>query len=422
MYKKSRYNIIKKPYIYNLLKKSHLELNDTLLDYLDVHEDFSGEEFPIDILKKLIEYKIITKHDELQIIDNNYNSIKYGTKGASFIIYPTLACNFSCNYCFETVKVGHFDNSKEIYIKKFLQKQIAKLDSINIRWSGGEPLLVWNSIKEISKVLIESEVKVFASMATNGYLISEKVLNEMVDCKISLLHITIDGTRDEHNIVRFTDKDKSTYDKIIRNIKSATKYLRVAIRLNVSKNNMDSFEKFLFDLEKEGVDKNNIEIYVKPIRLKQGCLIDNSLLTEDEFMNQELKYLSIANKMNFNYSFHPNYNSYVRCIYHKVNSFAIDPNLNLYKCAEHIGLKKFIVGKINSNSEVDLNNSKHYNDSLLYSPLFVEECKECKVLPICYGKCPVIWEQNEKKTNEGCIPEKTTISKKIIQIIENDKY
>jgi uncharacterized protein len=415
----SKYNIFTEDFVYNLISKNYLQINENLKDYLKTHS-FLEEEFPDDILKVLKRNNIVVDYDELQYIDSRYNSLKFNDKKAAFIIYPTLSCNFSCDYCFETIKNGSFRNKETTLLKKFFKNKLKVLDEINIRWSGGEPLLTWEKIKDISSVFRNYKGSYNASIATNGYFLTEQIAEEMRELNFSSVQITVDGSKHDHNKKRFTNTDTNTYEKVLQGIKNASKYINTRIRFNVDQNNRDLFVDFLNDLDKYQLDKTNIEIYVKPVVPKNGCTINDNLLEGEDFLDVELEYLALAKDKNFKYSLHPNFKSEIRCIYHHVNSFAIDPKLNLYKCAEYIGMEAYQIGRINENSNIKMNNTSLCNRSLMYSPISLQECRECKVLPICNGKCPIDWEKNNRKEHAGCIPEKKSIEYKIAQLIKNE--
>lgn len=415
----SKYNIYVGNTVYNLTSRSYLELNESLMDYLKT-STVLAEEFPDEILSVLKVHNIVVDYDELQRIDFNYNSLKYDKEGAAYLIYPTLSCNFNCDYCFETIKNGTIGDHETILLKNFFKTKIKELNQINIRWSGGEPLLVWERIKDISTVFQEYNGIYNASIATNGYYLTEDIVKEMKTLGFSSITITVDGNKIEHNIKRFTNTDSNTYEKVLCGVESASKYLNTRIRFNVDKKNRNSFMDFLKDLSFYELDRSNVEIFVKPIRSKQGCSVNEDFLEEIAFFDAELEYMSIAKEYGYNYSFHPNFKSDIRCIYHQTNSFAIDPQLNLYKCAEYIGIKEYQVGVINDNSNIEINDIRLQNKSLMYSPIAIDECRQCRVLPICNGKCPIEWEKHNRKEHAGCIPEKKSIEFKIAQLIKNE--
>ena len=92
----------------------------------------------------------------------------------------------------------------------------------------------------------------------------------------------------------------------------------------------------------------------------------------------------------------------------------------MYRCPIYIGGEDTnkIVGHIGEEG-LKITNRREYLKSLTYSPFEIEECKTCKVLPSCYGKCPVMWEIGDKKNDEGCIPEKYTFLSKLEYSISN---
>lgn len=417
MYYISKYNVFFEDYVFNLVSKNYLQLSEGLIDYLRANTQID-KNFPKNILSVLYEYNIVVDFNELQYIDFKYNSLKFDTRRSTLIIHPTLFCNFNCEYCFETMKKGRFGNKETKLLKNYIKYLTTELDEINIQWTGGEPLLLWKNVKDISSVLLTYKGVSTIGIATNGYLLTEKIVKEMKELNFSSIQITIDGSKNQHNEKRYTKTDNNTYDKILKAIEISSKYIITRIRFNVDKNNQNSFADFLVDLNKYQLNRENIEIYVKPIISKQGCSINSNLLNSIDFFNQEMRYLNLAKKHNYKYSIHPNYKSDIRCIYHHINSFAIDPRLNLYKCAGNIGVEKFIIGQIDKNSNLKLNIDYLQNKSLMYSPISINECRECRVLPICNGKCPLEWEKNKREEHAGCISEKKSIELKISQLIK----
>jgi len=75
----------------------------------------------------------------------------------------------------------------------------------------------------------------------------------------------------------------------------------------------------------------------------------------------------------------------VFCSAYTVNSFTIDPYLNLYKCWDLIGLDDYKVGFINEEGKPVFNENNLIWLSL--DPFEIEECRNCKLLPLCMGGC-----------------------------------
>jgi uncharacterized protein len=423
IYIKSNYNIFLDNFvIFNLISKNYLQLNESLYSYLKRKNKFAEKDLE-GVLDKLLNANIITQDNELLTLDYLYNSLKFDRTKASYIIYPTLTCNFNCNYCFETTKKESLNDSKTIILKNFLTKQTKLLSELSIRWSGGEPLIVWEKIKKITESIIKSDpdLKYNFSLATNGYFITKQIVKELNSLNFSSLQITVDGTRDEHNKIRYTKYDNDTYSSVINGIKIASQKLKVIIRFNVNKDNVSSFDDFLLDLQNHSVNNENIEIFVKPIRPKQDSSFCCDLINDSDFNKNELAFYEIAKNKGFKYSIHPNFNSNLRCLFHHINSFVIDPNLNLYKCAAHVSLNDKKVGIINNSEAVEITNLKYFIKTLSYSPIAIKECRDCSVLPICFGKCPLIWDETNQPVDIGCIPDKVSYIDKFQQLFSNEK-
>lgn len=421
--KKSEYNVfLDNNIVCNLLSQKFLQLNDKLYQYIKANSNFMKNDLG-SVFGKLLEYNIITTNEELPIIDYRYNSLKFDKSKASYIVYPTLLCNFNCNYCFETNKKSQLNDFNTELLRNFFINQATSLTELNIRWSGGEPLLAWERIKLISAAILENanNLKYSFSLATNGYYLSESIVNDLFNLHFSTIQVTLDGTPEEHNSIRYTNNDYDTYSKIVAGIKIASKLLPTIIRLNIHDNNVKSFTDFLNNLEKNNVNNVNIEIFVKPIRPKQDLSFSCGLINDEEFNEHEMKFCTIAHEKGFRYSIHPNFKSNIRCLFHHVNSYVIDPNLSLYKCTFDLGDENRRIGKINNLSEIEISNFQYANDCLTYSPVAIAECRNCKVLPICYGKCGLVWNNNNQMKDAGCIPEKKSIKLKLNRFINNER-
>ncbi len=84
---------------------------------------------------------------------------------------------------------------------KFEQYQFK---DIHVSWFGGEPLLGYRDILDISKALIELSstygIRYHSDMTTNGYLLNSRTLSRLVtECQVQSYQITVDGTKEGHD-------------------------------------------------------------------------------------------------------------------------------------------------------------------------------------------------------------------------------
>jgi len=81
--------------------------------------------------------------------------------------------------------------SKEVQNKilEYIEKQIKHLRSISVAWFGGEPLLAFNIIKNMSEKIIKmcekNEIVYESFIVTNGYNLTRKIGKELSNLKIS---------------------------------------------------------------------------------------------------------------------------------------------------------------------------------------------------------------------------------------------
>jgi len=420
-YKPSCYNVFLEDengvFVFNAVTFALVELDDALHKKLKSKALLDEDDFSSDSLKELKKSGILVdpRMDELEYLRFKHYSEKYDRTLATLIIYPTLKCNFSCPYCFEEYKGSTISDDVLRRIVRFIETSSNKLQYLNIRWSGGEPLLVWDKIVELSESFIHSctknNVHYSASIASNGYLLDEKISRELPRLKISVAQITLDGPPSIHNKRRFMPNNKEgTFEKILHNIKIATNYANIVIRVNIDRGNVNGFSELLSILDAEHLNKDTIRLFCKPVI---SCYRDLTTYEHKEFYEIESELLRIAVDKGFPFSFHPNIGAHVRCPYYQINSFMICPMGDLYKCPEHIGNKAMAIGHIDENGLVKITDLPKYLKSSSYDPFAIEECKGCNVLPLCFGKCPIIWEQRDRRSQEGCIPEKCTLENKL---------
>ena len=142
-------------YLYSSRYNSLIALDDSLYASLlflsrdngmSILSAFSEEE--IEYLKKI--YALVEDDDALvDILHHQSMSRLYSKKTMVLTIAPTQSCNFACTYCFEKWRQsGALSNRTEDAIINYIKhlKQEDGLESVNLTWYGGEPLLQYKRI------------------------------------------------------------------------------------------------------------------------------------------------------------------------------------------------------------------------------------------------------------------------------------
>lgn len=132
-------------------------------------------------------------------------------------IEPAGACNLACSHCpTGTIKMprGIMNSDTFAKIMHSLRKNINSVKVV-VLYHGGEPLLnksftqMVKTVKSIGIPLVKT--------VSNGMLLTETVIDDIIDSKLDAIEISLDGDKPEiNNLVR----RNSDYNKVIANIKT----------------------------------------------------------------------------------------------------------------------------------------------------------------------------------------------------------
>jgi len=367
----------------------------------DKYKNYVEKGIPIDDSKLIEDLKkgqflIDDNVDELQLLRFNLWRSRFNDKNLGLTIAPTLGCNFACVYCYEKDSQKNVFMSEEVQDKivEYIKRQIKYLQSVNITWYGGEPLLAFDIVKDMSEKIIklcdENEVMYGASIITNGYNLTREVVEQFKNLRLSFIQITLDGPQDVHDKRRPLKGGQGTFEKILINIEENIDIMpNIYLRINVDKENVTRVNKILDELEIRGL-KNRLSVYLGHVEHTNDSYVPNKCLSMYEYskvtymFEKVLKERGFSNNLMHKYP-HLKYNF---CGADSVNSMVIDPEGYIYKCWSDIGMEEYRVGNIlDDTSLVSLNVDK-YMEYLLYDPTIDEMCIDCKLLPICMGGCP----------------------------------
>lgn len=177
-------------------------------------------------------------------INNGNESMRFVT----FIV--TQNCNLNCTYCYEHNK------TKNCFDVELAKKII--LDELNIDdeyteicfdFFGGEPFLEFEKIKEIVEYFKNKKFnkKVYFFAGTNGTLINKDIQDWLLKNRdIFQIALSLDGTRDMHNVNR-----SNSYDKIpVRFF--AEKFQYLSVKATISPATIDTLADGIVHLHKLG--------------------------------------------------------------------------------------------------------------------------------------------------------------------------
>lgn len=349
-------------------------------------------------------FVIADDSDEIDGLEFVHNLHRYDQTSYGLTIAPTMNCNMGCEYCFEDNKKGKMSPEVIDAIVKAVDDRADSMKSLDVNWYGGEPLLALDTIEELTNRFREiadgKKFKYSASMISNGYLLTEKVAKKLRDLGIYLVQVTLDGPQRIHDRRRPLKNGKGSYGKILNNIKDASDYVGIGIRVNVDKDfTEDIIVEMLEELKAEGL-REKVGVYFGQLEpASEICAnIAENCYNANEFSQAEVKYYRLLLNHGFLVHKAPTPIS-VYCMAQSVGALLIDPDGDMYRCYNHAGNKEKSVGNI-----TDEINYQHpiFRDFFRFDPFREESCRSCEVLPLCMGGCPARRVDRKLQGEELC--------------------
>lgn len=405
----------KEYYTYSTLSNALIEIDAdsyrAMKQSKQANSDIVAESFDSELYETLVQKKFITNND----IDNFlfYKSIIESQRADRYHMHmtlaPTMDCCFNCHYCFEKFKDKSY-MSEEVMdgIIKYLN-QIDTKPILRLTWFGGEPLMALPQIEKLyDKLSAGYQKPEHSDIITTGFHITPAAIKIMQRVGIESMQITLDGLKDTHNKIKFTEGCDDVFDKIMDNAELLLKSseIHLCFRVNLTKSNASEF----VDLYKYIVDRfrpyhHKLGISPAFVTNRGDCNMASSdvktFFTNDEETRFTLD-LKNTHGIATQYLRYPS-RFFNECAIRNVLSIAFDPEGYAYKCWEVIGNKNHAFGHLNTDGTLGDINEIIINRHLFGAdPIEDPVCSECKYLPICNGGCPIQRIQNVFECRKNC--------------------
>lgn len=398
----------KHTFLFNTKNNISLKIENNLLEKINTDKKIK-EQFHTFLASK----SFFPEENELEKMINIFKERDNTT--LRVIILAHGDCNFRCKYCYEKF-VNCSIHSQKSDIISFVKEKLSEqaFEGLHISWFGGEPLLGYKEILDISKELIALTEKIgiqyHADMTTNGYLLNSKTLSRLViECRVFSFQITVDGSKEGHDNQRLLRNGHGSYERIIKNLNNAKNldlHFHILIRLNVSKENYKYVESFLIgDAQKFKNDKR-FQLLFRNVGdwgcgdRKEGYEVER--FEDDISFELSKKAIQLGLNVFDGFLFRSNYYS---CYAQKPHSYTIDTSGNILKCTVALYDTENKIGNLR-NKQLNEENNKLWINSYHFLP----RCLECNLLLICKGgACPKREIFNERSFEEKCIMMKQNI-------------
>ncbi|MDR1984957.1 MAG: radical SAM protein [Prevotellaceae bacterium] len=421
-------NWSKHNYIYKSQQHGYLLFNFLSGAFLDINDDTTRREI-YKIKKDVTAYDFSDKQETYDLLnnsgiicesdENNENIVflrsllsKFDDETKVITIIPTLNCNLACTYCYAGKNLKHESMSDEVLqqLKKHIKEECyGKVKKIFLEWYGGEPLLGFDIIKDLTTYIKSLNIPFRASIVTNGILLTEDKIKRLIDLNITGVQITLDGKKETHDKKRKFKNGKGTYDIIMKNLTLLHSYVKqnkkiqVSIRINIDKDNKEEYH-----IVHESIKKHFPLFYPYPgiITQYQTC---NSNINCFNNKTEVLEYFILQYKK---YRINPfQHQSVIKgtipCMAECVNSDMIGPKGEMYLCLKDVGDEKEITGNIFTGKTNISLLAEYCSGNLTINNI---KCRNCKVFWLCGGGCPNHKHRNKKygEQHDICNPIKNT--------------
>ncbi|MDD6770203.1 thioether cross-link-forming SCIFF peptide maturase [Inconstantimicrobium porci] len=335
-------------------------------------------------------------YEDIALNDDSENYIK------ALCLNVVHDCNLRCKYCFADEGEYHGCRkpmSAEIGKKAidYVIRKSGPRHNIEVDLFGGEPMMVFDTIKEIvDYARVQEKIhnkNIRFTMTTNCTLLNEERM-EYLDKNMGNIVMSLDGRKEVNDAVRVRADGTGSYDRILPNIKSMIarrdKSKQYYVRGTFTRNNTDFFEDVL-SLANEGFTEISVEPVVlpdeSPLSLRKE---DIPMICEqyDKLYYEMVKRNKEGNPFKF-YHFNIDLNG-GPCVYKRISGcgagheyVAVTPDGEIYPCHQFVGNKDFLLGTI---FDDDLREDiiDDFKKAHIYNK---PKCRNCWARFYCSGGC-----------------------------------
>ncbi|MDR2599278.1 MAG: thioether cross-link-forming SCIFF peptide maturase [Oscillospiraceae bacterium] len=281
----------------------------------------------------------------------------------------------------------------------FLVENSGKINTLDIDFFGGEPLLNWSVVKETVMYAREIERKIGKkfrfTLTTNGLLIDDDVI-DFCNKEMHNVVLSLDGREDTHNKMRKLPSGSGSYETVVDKITRFVETRRgkgYYIRGTYTQENKD-FVNDILHIADLGFKEISLEPAVKG-KVENGKSHTFSLADLPEIFHQ---YETLTIEMQRRESLNRGFNFYHYnldlengpCVHKRIAGcgvgteyMAVAPNGDLYPCHQFIDDKRFLLGNVFSGVN-NLYLREEFGRMNIYTK---DECKDCWARFYCSGGC-----------------------------------
>ena len=357
-----------------------------------------------DLTNKLTQTHFLTENmnKEITYLREKYN--KANDSGVwHLILNPTQDCNFRCWYCYEKHPKGRMQPETMERVKRLVDNIFDKgeIKHFSLGWFGGEPLLYFKEvvypISMYIKQCTEKHGTQFSnSMTTNGFLLTEDIIQKCMEIRLNELQVTLDGDKEAHNKIR-NQKGEPSFDKILQNciaLTDASPDTSIILRINYNTQSIQNDFSQILDCIPAYLRS---QFWVQFQRIWQTYDKEGSDEAVKKILNENSAKLK---ECGFRLSYNTLYSLFrgILCYADRINYANINYDGNVYRCTAKDYTPENSLGYISDEGNImwDKNKTEGIGDKAFFdNPL----CLSCKYLAVCGGPCFSKWWSGFRKKN-----------------------
>lgn len=310
-------------------------------------------------------------------------------------------CNLRCKYCF--ADTGEFHGGRSLMSAEVGKKAIdfviansGNRKNIEIDYFGGEPLMNFGVVKEITEYAKEQGKKnnknFRFTITTNGLLINDDV-KKYVNENMSNVVLSIDGTKEVNDRMRYRVDGSGSYDTIVpkfKDIAESRDQDNYYVRGTFTAHNAD-FAKDVIHLADLGFKQTSVEPVVAPETEEYALTKEHipTVFAEYEKLAEEYVRRRKEGK-GFNFFHFMVDLEQGPCVVKRLSGcgagheyLAVTPEGDIYPCHQFVGNTDFKMGNV-FDGEIDENIKSSFESSNIYTK---PKCEECFAKFYCSGGC-----------------------------------
>lgn len=310
-------------------------------------------------------------------------------------------CNLKCKYCF--AEEGEYHGKRSLMTfevgKKaidFLIKNSANRHNLEVDFFGGEPLMNFDTVKQIVEYARSQEQKYNKNfrftITTNGILLNDEI-QAFINKNMHNVVLSLDGRKQINDKMRPRVGNQGSYDTIVpkfQKLAESRNQTNYYVRGTYTNQNLD-FSEDVIHISNLGFKQISVEPVVSSPENFYSIKEEDLPILFEQYENLAIEMAKRKNtERDFNFFHFMIDLSGGPCISKRLAGcgsgseyLAVTPEGDLYPCHQFVGIEEFKMGTVDTGI-VDIDRKQQFQNCNVYSKT---ECKNCWAKFYCSGGC-----------------------------------